>query len=301
MPEKVSRDDDDEMSTVSGDSEGAALSLPTSPCKVWPDTPPVTGPESAVVPAATLADLPSLGSLGHFAGQCSRCCFYPKGRCQNGYDCRFCHYEHEKRRRKKKIISHGVQVSQEYQNRQQAYELQTNAQQVHQQLGLEPALGFAQPLSQIQPTQVPCQASQPQQVESYPVECWSVEKVAEWLASVELGHQSRNFQEHRITGDVLLELSPGELEEIGIHAVGDKKRFLRAVSQLRSSPPAPPPPLLPPPPMQTSQQGNWCQPAPCWEATTAPPPPPPPYYGFNNCWSSPQHLGQQPFGAPLIA
>merc|ERR1719424_1364438 len=45
---------------------------------------------------------PSIGSMGHFAGQCTRCCFHPKGRCLNGYDCKFCHFEHDARRRKKK-------------------------------------------------------------------------------------------------------------------------------------------------------------------------------------------------------
>merc|ERR1719252_71260 len=126
------------MSTVSGGTEGGLLSLPCSPSKVWPETPT----ETPAVPPATLADLPSLGSLGHFAGQCSRCCFHPKGRCQNGYDCRFCHYEHEKRRRKKKIIVHGMPVSAEPQNHQQIGGQPTTAQ-VHQQLGLEPAMGFA--------------------------------------------------------------------------------------------------------------------------------------------------------------
>jgi hypothetical protein len=308
MPEKVTRNDEDEMSTVSGGSEGGIVSLPASPAKVWPETPI----DSTVVPPATLADLPSLGSLGHFAGQCSRCCFHPKGRCQNGYDCRFCHYDHDKRRRKKKVIVRGVPVYHELQDKQQAYGHQTTAQ-VHQQLGLEPALGFTAPLSQIHAAPQhalnsrvePYQASEPHHVEpptqnalaSSPVECWPVEKVVNWLVSVDLGHISQNFQDHRITGDILLELTVGELEEIGVHAVGDKKRFLRVVSQLRGLPPAPPPPVLPPPAMQTLQPSNWCQHAPCWEATAAPPPP---YYGSNNTWSShPNVIGQQPFGAPM--
>merc|ERR1719160_1791575 len=70
-------------------------SLPSSPANVFPD--------AALVTTESLADLPSLGSLGHFAGLCSRCCFHAKGRCQNGHDCRFCHFEHEKRQRKKKV------------------------------------------------------------------------------------------------------------------------------------------------------------------------------------------------------
>merc|ERR1711865_1135035 len=67
---------DNEMSTVSGASS-SPLSLPSSPSKVWPATPGESPVEIAVVPTSfeTLADLPSLGSLGHFAGQCSRCCF----------------------------------------------------------------------------------------------------------------------------------------------------------------------------------------------------------------------------------
>jgi len=45
---------------------------------------------------------PSVGSAGHATGACKRCCFFPRGRCANGYDCGFCHYEHEKRKRKGK-------------------------------------------------------------------------------------------------------------------------------------------------------------------------------------------------------
>jgi len=43
---------------------------------------------------------PSIGSTGHAAGTCKRCCFFPRGRCLNGYTCAFCHYEHEQRKRK---------------------------------------------------------------------------------------------------------------------------------------------------------------------------------------------------------
>jgi len=293
------------MSTVSGGSERGLASLPCSPSKVWPEIPV----DNAVVPPTTLADLPSLGSLGHFAGQCSRCCFHPKGRCQNGYDCRFCHYDHEKRRRKKKIVVHGLPFSAEPEDKKQAYEQQSVAQ-VHQQLGLAPAMGFAANATHAAPQgAVTCsveqyRASEPHQIgslSSAPVECWSVEKVVEWLVSVDLGHLAQNFQDHRITGDILLELTHGELEEIGIHAVGDKKRFLRVMSQLKGSPPAPPPPVLPPPAMQAPQPSNWFQPVPCWEATAAPPPPPPPYYGFSNTmsWSSHPNVGQQHFGAPM--
>lgn len=48
------------------------------------------------------AELPSVGSAGHGEGTCRRCCFFPKGRCNNGFDCRFCHFAHEKRKPKNK-------------------------------------------------------------------------------------------------------------------------------------------------------------------------------------------------------
>eukprot|EP00438_Fugacium_kawagutii_P020155 Skav209777 [mRNA] locus=scaffold9:559923:561596:- [translate_table: standard] len=45
-----------------------------------------------------LGTLPSLGSLEHAAGNCKRCNFYPKGRCQNGKSCTFCHLSHDRRK-----------------------------------------------------------------------------------------------------------------------------------------------------------------------------------------------------------
>lgn len=45
---------------------------------------------------------PSRGSVLHAEGQCKRCCFFPRNRCSNGYDCEFCHYEHDKRSNRKR-------------------------------------------------------------------------------------------------------------------------------------------------------------------------------------------------------
>lgn len=42
--------------------------------------------------------LPSIGSSEHVAGKCKRCNFFPKGRCQNGQSCIFCHYPHDRRK-----------------------------------------------------------------------------------------------------------------------------------------------------------------------------------------------------------
>mmetsp|Transcript_33600 Transcript_33600/g.85990 ORF Transcript_33600/g.85990 Transcript_33600/m.85990 type:complete len:434 (-) Transcript_33600:313-1614(-) len=50
---------------------------------------------------------PSVGSIGHAFGACKRCCFFPRGRCMNGYECEFCHYSHENRKRKNKKKGSG--------------------------------------------------------------------------------------------------------------------------------------------------------------------------------------------------
>jgi len=54
------------------------------------------------------SELPSIGSANHFNGTCDRCCFHPKGRCLNGYNCQHCHFDHEKRKRKNKKKSKGM-------------------------------------------------------------------------------------------------------------------------------------------------------------------------------------------------
>lgn len=71
--------------------------------------PPVVAPPMGPGPEydAWLAQLPSIGSANHFHGTCDRCCFHPKGRCHNGYNCQHCHYDHEKRKRKSKKKSDG--------------------------------------------------------------------------------------------------------------------------------------------------------------------------------------------------
>jgi len=50
----------------------------------------------ADVMAVDLSALPSIGSVAHATGDCKRCNFFVKGRCQSGKDCTFCHFTHEK-------------------------------------------------------------------------------------------------------------------------------------------------------------------------------------------------------------
>merc|ERR1719502_2030050 len=60
--------------------------------------------------AVRYSDLPSIGSANHFSGNCDRCCFHPKGRCLNGFNCQHCHFDHEKRKRKNKKKNKSKQL-----------------------------------------------------------------------------------------------------------------------------------------------------------------------------------------------
>lgn len=81
-------DDEDDEDDVS-DHEGQQQQHPTRSPEDAPKPPPG-------------AEHPSIGSANHAEGTCKRCCFFPRNRCNNGYECDFCHYEHEKRKRKNK-------------------------------------------------------------------------------------------------------------------------------------------------------------------------------------------------------
>lgn len=85
---EAEEDADDERSQLEDDDDGQALN------------------ESGVIAldgsAPRYSELPSIGSALHFSGNCDRCCFHPKGRCHNGFNCQHCHFDHEKRKRKNK-------------------------------------------------------------------------------------------------------------------------------------------------------------------------------------------------------
>jgi len=327
FPIKITQNDD-AASTASGASSDPA-SPPPSPdvIEISPTSSPASTAslsEAATPSLESLKDLPSVGSLGHFAGLCSRCCFHSKGRCQNGYDCRFCHFDHEKRQRKKKLtIQRGYPAAPVHrpislENGGFYNEAWRSTCQLPQYVSAPPGLecnlqppvagpappplagpappplnypmvawpspafsagasqgkivGAAEQTSMaeasLEVTCSPCDA-----VGASSAKDWPVDKVIEWLTSTGFGHISKNFEEHRITGDVLLDLDSGDLDEVGVRAVGDKKRLLRAIAQLRT--PVLQSPCASPPPPST--------PAPCWQAplleATSPwgsiPPPPP--------------------------
>jgi class 3 adenylate cyclase len=74
--------------------------------------------------------------------------------------------------------------------------------------------------------------------------------VAEWLRGLGLGQYEANFRDNKIDADVLPQLTSDDLKDIGVTAVGDRRRLFAAIAALatpRSSEAiAPqPPPVLP--------------------------------------------------------
>ena len=59
--------------------------------------------------------------------------------------------------------------------------------------------------------------------------------IAEWLRGLGLGRYAPAFAENAINWDVLPELTADDLKEIGVAAVGDRRRLLAAIAALRGS------------------------------------------------------------------
>ena len=71
--------------------------------------------------------------------------------------------------------------------------------------------------------------------------------VAAWLRGLGLGEYEAAFRDNRIDAAVLPELTAEDLKEIGVAAVGDRRRLLAAIAALRAAPSGPsPPPTTPP-------------------------------------------------------
>lgn len=87
---------DEGSSTSDCESSSDSANLPSAQGSRSPSR---RGSEANI--GAHIENIPSVGSVGHHSGQCTRCCFFPKGRCSNGAACNFCHYDHDRIRRKR--------------------------------------------------------------------------------------------------------------------------------------------------------------------------------------------------------
>jgi hypothetical protein len=54
--------------------------------------------------------------------------------------------------------------------------------------------------------------------------------VGGWLRSLGLGQYEGNFRDHEIDADLLPRLTADDLKDIGVSAVGDRRRLLDAVA-----------------------------------------------------------------------
>src|SRR5215210_5730596 len=73
--------------------------------------------------------------------------------------------------------------------------------------------------------------------------------IAAWLRGLGLGRYEAAFRDNEIRPDVLPSLTADDLKEMGVAAVGDRRRLLDAIAALRAGPPGPPvgpPPDKPP-------------------------------------------------------
>ena len=63
--------------------------------------------------------------------------------------------------------------------------------------------------------------------------------VAAWLRGLGLGRYEAAFRDNEVGADVLPRLTAEDLKEIGVAAVGDRRRLLDAIAALRAAPPGP--------------------------------------------------------------
>ena len=56
--------------------------------------------------------------------------------------------------------------------------------------------------------------------------------VGGWLRSLGLGQYEANFRDNKIDADVLPQLTADDLKDIGVSAVGDRRRLLAAIAAL---------------------------------------------------------------------
>src|SRR5271167_48759 len=71
--------------------------------------------------------------------------------------------------------------------------------------------------------------------------------VGGWLRSLRLGQYEANFRDNKIDADVLPQLTADDLKDIGVSAVGDRRRLLAAIAALSATPVS----STPPPPAET--------------------------------------------------
>uniref|UniRef100_W5UKP5 Connector enhancer of kinase suppressor of ras 1 n=1 Tax=Ictalurus punctatus TaxID=7998 RepID=W5UKP5_ICTPU len=65
-----------------------------------------------------------------------------------------------------------------------------------------------------------------------PITSWSTERVSAWLRGLDPSVQQYTFEQWRLCGVDLLQLSPQQLEQLGVHKIGHQELILDAVEKL---------------------------------------------------------------------
>lgn len=62
---------------------------------------------------------------------------------------------------------------------------------------------------------------------------WNPKQVCAWLQKHDLGAYSAKFLSEQVSGDVLLELSEHDIEELGVNKIGHKKKLKKLLDVAR--------------------------------------------------------------------
>src|SRR5215813_3039517 len=68
-----------------------------------------------------------------------------------------------------------------------------------------------------------------------------MQQIADWLKELGMSEYADRFAENRIDLSVLRDLSDQDLKDLGVAALGDRRRMLRAISELSAAAPPPGP------------------------------------------------------------
>ena len=72
----------------------------------------------------------------------------------------------------------------------------------------------------------------PNKIQPKKISQWTVCDTVKWLNIISFGEHSSKFEKHKITGNILCDLTREDLADIGVNTVGDRLRFLQEVRKL---------------------------------------------------------------------
>jgi hypothetical protein len=65
----------------------------------------------------------------------------------------------------------------------------------------------------------------------------AVLEIAEWLEKLGLSEYAQRFAENDIDFSILKDLSDQDFKDLGVASLGHRRKFLRAIAELKNAPP----------------------------------------------------------------